>query len=246
MLQFLYDSGAADLIYGNYWVFTAPTLLSITLFLGRKYGIGAKKLIPITAIVFWAQSALTSLLFQVPLHVRGGGVSSVVRAFVYLPLVLLLCSKLFKVKWGALCDIIAPGICAAQGIGSSACIFTGCCHGYPFAYGIYNPVYEMRLFPVQLCETGTSLLIALYLILRTKEHHYETDGRSFPLMLMLFGIARFMWEFFRNNTKVLWKCSDVGLHALFMVIVGAAVYVYMILKSKTQTIPSQKILKGSD
>lgn len=246
MLRYLYNSGAADLIYSNFWVLTAPTLLGISLFLGRKYGISAKKIIPITAIVFLAQSALTSLLYQVPLHVRGGGISSVVRAFVYLPLVLLLCSKLFKVKWGTLCDIMAPGICAAQGVGSSACIFTGCCHGYPFTYGIYNPVYEMKLFPVQLCETGTSLLIALYLIMRAKERHYESDGRTFPLMLILFGTARFMWEFFRNNTKVLWKCSDVGLHALFMVIVGAAVLIFMMLKSKSQTNSFQTHSRGSD
>ena len=238
MLQSLYDSGAADLIYGNYWILTVPTLLSISLFLGRKYGIGAKKIIPIVAIVFFSQSALTSLLYQIPLHTRGGGVSSVVRAFVYLPLVLLLCSKLFKIKWGTVCDIIAPGICAAQGVGSSACIFTGCCHGYPFAYGIYNPAYGIRLFPVQLCETGTSLLIAFYLIMRARESNYATNGKSFPIMLMLFGTARFMWELFRNNTKILWGCSDVGLHALFMVLVGAVAFIFLSLKDKRGTIRS--------
>lgn len=232
MLQSLYDSGAANLIYSNYWILTGATLLAISLFLGHKYGIKTIKVISTVVIVFGAQSAITSLLFQIPLHIRGGGVSSVVRAFVYMPLVALLCAKVFKVKWGTLCDILAPSICAAQGVGSSACIFTGCCHGYPFAYGIYNPAYEMRLFPVQLCETGTSLLIAFYLIVLTKEKNYVPDGKSFPLMLILFGIARFMWEFFRNNTKVLWGCSDVALHALFMAIVGTVVYVYLIKREK--------------
>lgn len=236
MLQSLYDSGAADLIYGNYWILTVPTVLGISVALGRKYGINTKKIIPIVAIVFLAEIAITSLLFQIPLHVRGGGVLSVVRAFVYLPLVALLCAKLFKISWCTLCDVLAPGICAAQGVGSSACIFTGCCHGYPFAYGIYNPVYETRLFPVQLFETGTSLLIAFYLIVLAKEKNYAPDGKSFPLMLMLFGTARFMWEFFRNNTKILWGCSDVALHALFMVVVGAAVYMYLIKREKT-TVP---------
>ena len=238
MLQSLYDSGAADLIYGNYWIFTVPTLLSVSLLLGRKYGVGIKKLIPIVAIVYFSQSALTSLLYQIPLYTRGGGVSSVVRAFVYLPLVLLLCAIIFRVKWGTVCDIIAPGICAAQGVGSSACIFTGCCHGYPFAHGIYNPAYGIRLFPVQLCETGTSLLIAFYLIVWARESNYATNGKSFPIMLMLFGTARFMWEFFRNNTKILWGCSDVGLHALFMVLVGAVAFICLSLKDKRGTIRS--------
>jgi len=244
MLQSLYDSGTAQLIYDYYWILTALTLLGIALFLGRKYGIKAIKLIPIVAIVFEAESLLTSLLYQIPLHVRGSGVLSVVRAFVYLPLVAFLCAKLFKIRWGTLCDILAPGICAAQGIGSSACIFTGCCHGFPFAYGIYNPVYEMKMFPVQLCETGTSLLIAFYLIVRSKEKGYQSDGKTFPIMLMLFGAARFMWEFFRNNTKVLWGCSDVALHALFMVIVGAVAYMY--LRKKYETIRSQMTHQGSD
>lgn len=232
MLQSLYDSGAADLIYGNYWILTIPTILGISLSLGHKYSIKAIKVILSVIIVFGAESAITSLLFQIPLHVRGGGVSSVVRAFVYLPLVALLCAKLFKIKWGTLCDVLAPSICAAQGVGSSACIFTGCCHGYPFAYGIYNPAYEMRLFPVQLCETGTSLLIALYLIVLAKENNYVSNGKSFPLMLMLFGTARFMWEFFRDNTKVLWGCSDVALHSLFMIFVGAVAYMYLNRKIK--------------
>lgn len=234
MLQSLYYSGMADLIYGYYWILTGPIFLGISLFLGHKYGIKIIKIIPIVAIVFGVESMITSLLFQIPLHVRGGGVLSVVRAFIYLPLVALLCAKLFKIRWGTLCDTIAPGICAAQGVGSSACIFTGCCHGYPFAYGIYNPAYGMRLFPVQLCEMGTSLLIAVYLIVLAKEKNYVSDGKSFPLMLMMFGTARFMWEFFRNNTKILWGCSDVALHSLFMVIVGAAAYMYLKKQSETK------------
>lgn len=234
MLQSLYDSGAAELIYDNYWILTVPTILGISLFLGRKYGIKAKMLIPTVAIVFLAELVITSLLFQIPIYVRGSGVSSVVRAFIYLPFVALLCAKAFKIQWGSLCDIIAPCICAAQGVGSSACIFTGCCHGYPFAYGIYNPVYKMRLFPVQLCETGTSLLIAIYLIVLAMEKNYNSDGKSYPLMLMLFGMSRFMWEFFRDNTKVLWECSDVALHSLFMIFVGAAAYMYLDRQNKTR------------
>jgi len=235
MLQSLYDSGTAELIYANYWIITVPTILGLSIFLGHKYGVKAQKLIPTVAVVFLAESAITSLLFQIPLYVRGGGVSSVVRTFIYLPLVALLCAKVFKVQWGTLCDIIAPGLCAAQGVGSSACIFTGCCHGYPFAYGIYNPVYKMRLFPVQLCETGTSLLIAFYLIVLAREKNYMSDGKSYPLMLMMFGTVRFMWEFFRNNTKVLWGCSDVALHSLFMIFVGAAAYMYLKRQNKTQS-----------
>lgn len=241
MLQSIYDSGMADLIYRNYWILTIPTALGISLFLGWKYGVNAKKTIPVVVIVFLAESAITSLLFQIPLYMRGSGVSSVVRAFVYLPLIALLCAKLFKVPWRTVCDTIAPGICAAQGVGSSACIFTGCCHGYPLAYGIYNPVYEMKLFPVQLCETGTSLLIAFYLIILAKEKNYTSDGKSYPLMLMLFGTARFMWEFFRNNTKVLWGCSDVALHSLFMIFVGAAAYMYL----KKKTTSERLVQKGS-
>lgn len=238
MLQSLYDSGAADLIYYVVWVLAVLLWTCISLYCGRKYGEGVKKLLPVAAIVLVAQLAITWLLYQMTLYVRGSGVLSVVRSLVYLPLVLLLCSKLFKIKWGTLCDIVAPGICAAQGVGSAACIFTGCCHGYPFVYGIYNPVYEMRMFPVQLCEMGTSLLIAFYLIVRAKESNYTTDGKSFPFMLMLFGTARFMWEFFRNNTKILWRCSDVGLHALFMVLVGAVAFICLYFKDKRGTIRS--------
>ena len=234
MLKSIYDSGMADWIYSNYWILTAPTFLGISLFLGKKYDISVKKLIPIAVIVFLAESGLTSLLYQVPVYVRGSGVSSVVRAFVYLPLVMLVCAKLFKISWADLCDVIAPGICAAQGVGSSACVFTGCCHGYPSAFGIYNPVYEMKLFPVQLCETGTSLLIAVYLIMLAKEKNYKTDGKTYPLMMIMFGIVRFMWEFFRNNTKVLWGCSDVAFHGLFMSMVGVFVYSYIARKRRNK------------
>jgi prolipoprotein diacylglyceryltransferase len=45
-----------------------------------------------------------------------------------------------------------------------------------------------------------------------------------PMMLICFGIGRFLIEFARDSEKIWLGCSSISFHALFMVIVGVDMF----------------------
>jgi prolipoprotein diacylglyceryltransferase len=53
-------------------------------------------------------------------------------------------------------------------------------------------------------------------------------------MLVLFGSSRFCFEFLRDNEKLLFGCSNLAFHALFMFVVGVLWLVLLKKKSKRQ------------
>ena len=77
---------------------------------------------------------------------------------------------------------------------------------------------------------GTTVLFIFYLFFRHKSRNWVADGLEIPIMLILFGSTRFVWEFFRDNPKILWGCSNLSFHALFMFVVGA--FSYIIIKNR--------------
>ena len=73
------------------------------------------------------------------------------------------------VKYGTLCDIIAPGIFAGYAIGRVGCFFNGCCYGFPtdvawavrfHVEGSNDPnAFTVPSHPAQLYSTGLSLVL---------------------------------------------------------------------------------------
>lgn len=103
-------------------------------------------------------------------------------------------------------DIIVPTIPLGHAIGRIGCFCAGCCYGRPTdsVIGVIytNPVSEapvgVRLLPIQLMESGINLILfgILMVISGKKESRYLT---SF-LYCILYGVARFILEFFRYDS----------------------------------------------
>ncbi len=184
-----------------------------------KYEINKVKLIPYTIFCFLTMYVLMLILFWICVGHLGG--QNVIRTFVFLPLIIILYSRVFDIDTKKAMDISAPAICIAQFAGKFACQYEGCCRSWlKVDWGIYNNVVQKRLFPVQLAEGITSLLITIYLIYISKKHNYNYGGLCLPWMLILFGITRFIWEFMRDNKKIIWNISELAIWCILMVIVG--------------------------
>ena len=198
----------------------------------KKYDISPKKAIITTLIVY----PITYVWIYIQYWIESGftrfGGNNIVRGFIYIPLFAIISSKILKIKWKTTCDFITPCICLCHAVSHIGCIFDGCCKGYPSDFGIYNPIYEINLFPVQLFESLTAFLIVFTIVYRAKKLNYKPDGKSFPIMLILFGISRFAWEFARNNEKLIWGISSLAFHALFMAIVGIVSLIIIWLNNK--------------
>ena len=201
---------------------------------GRKRGILPTKSIIITILVYGLTYIWIYILFWIESGFTNFGGNNIVRGFVYIPLIAYPVTKLFKISWGKMCDFIAPCVCLSHGVSHIGCIFTGCCAGYPSDWGIYNFRYDGPAFPVQIFEAITALAIFTYLVYMNPKSNYNTCGKSYPLMIILFGSTRFLWEFARNNKKIFMGCSSLAFHALFMFVVGIIAYCIIIHRQKTK------------
>jgi len=110
------------------------------------------------------------------------------------------------------CDVFAPGIALGHVIGRFGCLFAGCCFGKPttkpwgitftdpFAAANVGTPLGVPLHPTQLYEAGAEFLILL-LLLGTEKKGRAYSGRTFWLYMLLYGISRFIIEFYRGDER---------------------------------------------
>lgn len=179
-------------------------------------------------LVTWAQNGFTNF-----------GDNNMVRLFVWVPLFILLAAKMLNRDALLLTDFFAPAAALVQALGHITCIFPGCCHGYPVSWGIVNYPLSQQLWAEQFSQTGaatgeyvrvlpnqpleclTAFAVFLTVKAYAKRTGYDGRGKAYPLFLILFGATRFLLEFLRDNPKLFWGISELALHALSMVAVGA-------------------------
>jgi phosphatidylglycerol:prolipoprotein diacylglycerol transferase len=109
-------------------------------------------------------------------------------------------------------DVFAPGIALGHVVGRLGCLMAGCCFGrpttMPWAITFRDPAATANvgtplgvpLHPTQLYEAAAEAAILLALIL------LERRGRSFPgrtfwSYLVLYGVSRFVIEFYRGDSR---------------------------------------------
>jgi phosphatidylglycerol:prolipoprotein diacylglycerol transferase len=109
-------------------------------------------------------------------------------------------------------DLFAPGIALGHVIGRFGCLMAGCCYGrptsVPWAITFTNPEAAANvgtplgvpLHPTQLYDAGAELAILLVLLL-TERRGRGFAGRTFWLYVLLYGISRFIIEFFRGDDR---------------------------------------------
>lgn len=109
-------------------------------------------------------------------------------------------------------DLFAPGIALGHVIGRLGCLLAGCCYGRPttMPWGITftNPVafanvgtpLNEALHPTQLYDAGAELLI-LGILLATERKGRPFAGRTFWLYILLYGVSRFVIEFYRGDDR---------------------------------------------
>jgi phosphatidylglycerol:prolipoprotein diacylglycerol transferase len=117
-----------------------------------------------------------------------------------------------KLPLWSMCDIFAPAIALGHVVGRLGCFFAGCCYGRPtslpwgvtfhdpFAASYVGTPLGVSLHPTQLYEAGAELLI-LGVLLVTEKRGRSFPGRTFWAYMLLYGISRFVIEFFRGDER---------------------------------------------
>lgn len=109
-------------------------------------------------------------------------------------------------------DLFAPGIALGHVIGRLGCLLAGCCYGRPtdvaWAVTFTDPVAAANvgtplgvpLHPTQLYDAGAELVIMI-LLLATERRGRAFAGRTFWLYILLYGVSRFVIEFYRGDER---------------------------------------------
>ena len=134
----------------------------------------------------------------------GGLIAAVVVALIYL--------RRHKMPLWTTTDVFAPGIALGHIVGRLGCLLAGCCFGRPttvrWAITFTDPAAATNvgtplgipLHPTQLYEAGTELLILLFL-LAWERRGRPFPGRTFWSYMLLYGVSRFVIEFYRGDSR---------------------------------------------
>jgi phosphatidylglycerol:prolipoprotein diacylglycerol transferase len=107
---------------------------------------------------------------------------------------------------------MAPGIALGHVVGRLGCLMAGCCYGRPtdvsWAITFTDPLAATNvgtplgipLHPTQLYDAGAELII-LGLLLFTERKGRPFAGRTFWTYLLLYGVSRFIIEFYRGDAN---------------------------------------------
>lgn len=116
----------------------------------------------------------------------------------------------YKLPVWTTADLMAPGIALGHVVGRFGCLLAGCCYGrpteMPWAITFTDPLAAQNvgtplgipLHPTQLYDAGAELLI-LGILLFTERKGKPFAGRTFWMYLLLYGISRFIIEFYRGD-----------------------------------------------
>lgn len=109
----------------------------------------------------------------------------------------ILVSYFKKISIGTVADICAPAIPLGNAIGRIGCLLRGCCFGkvcdYPWAIHLEGALRH----PTQIYHFLHNFLIFVFLWFIRKK--IKVEGNLLLIYLILYSIARFITEFFREN-----------------------------------------------
>lgn len=176
---------------------TALMLAPMTL-VGKKRGVSFTKVAPLSLILTVTGTLGTYLWFFVENGSFDG--RSFFGAVFIVPVVFVLLPKLFGLSYGALMDMCAPAECIMLALMKAKCFLDGCCGGrLLWLAGDSKGVF----FPSQLVELSVAILLCAALVWMA--YKKAAEGTVYPWYLILYGITRFILNFFRED----WDKADM-------------------------------------
>lgn len=166
---------------GLFWTLIAGVLGARILFIVQEWGYYSEDYSRLLTLQFEGLTSFGGFLF--------GG------------LFLVLWARKTGLSLRRLLDVVAAPTLLAYAIGRVGCFFNGCCAGgkcVGHGWCVTFPETPMPAHPAQLYETGMTLLGLGILLLA--ERRGLQPGQSFAGFLILNGLSRFIYEFWRAGT----------------------------------------------
>lgn len=157
-------------------------------------------------------------------------------------LILIFFIKRYKLNKWQILDFAALGFSGGLVAGNIGCFLGGCAYGVVSNLPIATQVVGVvgRRFPVSLIESFLLLLIYFYLHSQIVKFHLQ--GKIVAKFLILFGVVKFITEFYRGDSIKLVNNWILAGHffSVALIIAGIALYYY---RAKRSVINDLKSLK---
>jgi phosphatidylglycerol:prolipoprotein diacylglycerol transferase len=167
----------------------------------------------------------------------GGFLGAVVTAYVLV--------RRYRLPWWRTADAFAPGIALGQAIGRQGCFAAGCCWGKPttlpwgvrfseLGQQVTGVPIDAHLHPTQLYESFSAFIFFALLI---RLHRRKTfDGQVILAYGVLYGAARFIIEFFRDDPRGdifgLTSLTHLSTSQLISLLVGITSLVVLVIRRR--------------
>ncbi len=225
------NTGYRGWIYQGWIVVAYLVVAAFNLFWRRHYGYKWFRTLLITLAFLLSFELLYLLLGWALNGFHEFGYREFVTGYAFVPILAMGIGRVFKDNWRKLLDFMTPGFSLALATIKISCCIAGCCFGFPFAHGMWNPIFKQNLFPIQLVEMALGLLFVYILMYIARKKEYDATGTLYAWFMILYGTARFFTEFAHVNIKLVLGISIFGFWALATAIVGA---VWLILDNRKQ------------
>lgn len=166
---------------------------------------------------------------------------------------ILVFAKIKKFKPVQLLDTVGVPMLVASAIGRVGCLLNGCCYGFacassPPGVTIYEANGQIHrdlaghsyFLPAQLVDSAL-VLIGAWLIVRMESRGRVHPGIPISLTLVAYGLARFVYEFFRagSSSTTIGNSGITEGHiaALALALVGAGTALAISRRAKRQDRP---------
>jgi phosphatidylglycerol:prolipoprotein diacylglycerol transferase len=132
-------------------------------------------------------------------------------------------------------DIFAPSIAFGQFVGRIGCFFAGCCYGkicdLPWAVTFTHPESlapkGVPLHPTQLYSSLNCLIIFAILLGLKRIRTFE--GQIFWIYVFLYGVTRFVLEYFRGDERGMFLDGMLSTSQLFGLIMAVIAIAMMLI-----------------
>jgi phosphatidylglycerol:prolipoprotein diacylglycerol transferase len=165
----------------------------------------------------------------------GGFLGAVVMAYVLV--------RRYELPWWRTADAFAPGIALGQAIGRQGCFAAGCCWGKPttqpwgvrfseLGHQVTGVPIDAHLHPTQLYESFSAFIFFGLLIWLHRRKTF--NGQVILAYGVLYGAARFVIEFFRDDPRGdilgLTSLTHLSTSQLISLLVGLASLVVFVIR----------------
>jgi len=97
------------------------------------------------------------------------------------------------------------------------CARAGCCFGTPWRWGVYSTQLGATVFPVQLFEFGTGVLLSVVCMIYMLCAKSYRPGRGCSFCMLSYAVPRFFWEYLRYRSEHYRLLASNAIFGLSMV-----------------------------